>query len=53
MNHFSFISTKYIQAYTTVIEGMLKAYKSIKKGINFNIPNGAVVQAAIKAKKIV
>ena len=51
MNHFSFISTKYIQAYTTVEEGMLKVEKSTKNSINFTIPNGAVVQAAINARK--
>ena len=48
MNHFSFIRTKYIQVYTTVIEGMCKIQKSIKNGVDFTIPNGAVVQAAIK-----
>ena len=29
---------------------MFKIQKSIKNGINFTIPNGAVVQAAIKVK---
>ena len=49
MNHLSFISTKYILVYTAVIEGMYKRLKSIKIGINFTIPNRAVVQVAIKA----
>jgi len=30
---------------------MLKVQKTIENNINFTIPNGAVVQAAIKAKK--
>ena len=51
MNHFSFISTKYIQVYTTVIEGMCKMQKSTKKSTNITILNRTVVQAAIKAKK--
>ena len=41
-NHFSFISTKYIQVYTTVIEGMCKRQKSTQNSANITIPNGAV-----------
>jgi hypothetical protein len=39
---------KYIQVYTAAIEGMLKVRKYIQNSINFTIPNGAFVQAAIK-----
>ena len=49
MNHFSFISTTYIQVYTAVEEEMLKVQKSTQNSMNFTIPNGAVVQAAIKS----
>ena len=39
-----------IYVYTTVIEGMRKRPKIIKKGMNYTISNGAFVQAAIKSK---
>ena len=46
----SFISTKYIQVYTAVIEGMFKTQKTIKNGINNTSPNGAAPQASIREK---
>ena len=50
-NYLSSVSTKYIQVYTAVIEGMSKRQKCAKNSINITIPNGAVVQTTIKAKK--
>ena len=42
---------KYYMTDVVDIEGMLKVKKYIQSSIDFTIPNGAVVQAAIKAKK--
>ena len=44
------VPNKYL-VYTTVIEGMLKVRKNIQSSIDFTIPNEAVEQVAIKAKK--
>lgn len=50
-NIISLINPNIIQVYIAVIEGMLKTRKSINNSTNITIPNGAAVQAAIKAKK--